>query len=334
MSIISFVLLFLFLFGPLLPLDDRVGEVLGNELHVVRLELIGIRDAVALGVQVIGVEGVNSLEHLPVLVAHEVLVSALSVPGVEGVVADHGKSLVGEGGLVLDDVVKVLIVAPREHDIIKAAVGRVNSELGVEIRVGSIRVSFSKGLGVDDLVGESTSNRECVANNVPLTLSLELGEEEHQLAKIVDETSELHPSRLAITTNSLSRLEKMLNLGEGGVRVGLVNESVELLHSLPDGHLSAGTSSIVEAVASSKVVSNSLLVVLLTVEVLDAVGSIGVLAEGVLVLLLVELGGLVVLDHVDIVDLVGEGLEGLAIVAGEVVNDSAGGHCEVCEACK
>lgn len=249
-------------------------------------------------------------------------------------VADHGKGLIGEGGLVLDDVVEVLVVSPREHDVIKTTVGRVDAELGVEVGVDSIRVSLGKALRVDDLVRESTTNGESVANNVPLSLSLELGKEKHQLAKVMDEASELHPSRLAIAANSLSRLEKMLDLGEGGVRVGLVNESVELLHSLPDGHLRARARGVVEAVAGSKVVSNSLLVVLFPVEVLDAVGSIGVLAEGVLVLLLVELGGFIVLDHVDIVDLVGENLESLAIMAGEVVNDGTGSHCEVCGTCK
>lgn len=80
-SVFSFLLPYFFFCS--LPLDNRVGEILGNEIHVVRLELLGVRDAVALGVQVIGVEGVNSLEHLPVLVAHEVLVRTLSVPRVE-----------------------------------------------------------------------------------------------------------------------------------------------------------------------------------------------------------------------------------------------------------
>jgi hypothetical protein len=317
-----------------LPLDDRVGEVLGNKIHVVRLELFSIRDAVTLGVQIIGVEGVDSLEHLPVLITHEVLVRALPVPGVERVVANHGKGLIGEGGLVLDDVVKILVMTPREHDVVKTTVGRVDAELGVKVGVDSIGVSLGKCIRVDDLIRESTANGESITNNVPLSLSLEFGKKEHQLAKVVNETSQLHPSRLAIAANSFSRLEEMLDLREGGVGVGLVNESVEFLHSLPDGHLGARTRRIVEAVTGSKVVSDSLLMVLFAVEVLDAIGGIGVLAEGVLVLLLVELGGFIVLDHVDIVDVIGESLESLTIMAGEVVNDSTGRHCEVCETCE
>lgn len=312
-----------------LPLDDPVGEELVNELHVVGLELLGIGDTVALAVQVIGVESLDSLHHLPVLVAHEVAVSALTVPGVEGVVADHGQGLVGERGLVLDDVVEVLVVAPAEHDVVETAVGRVDAVLGVVVGVGGIGVALSEGGRVDAAVREGAADSEGVADDVPLALGAELREEDHELAEVVDETSQLHPAGLAIAADGLGGLEKVLDLGEGGIGVRLVDQGVELLHGLPDGHLGARAGGAVEAVAGLQVVGDGLLVVLLAVEVLDAVVGVLVVAEGSLVLLLVELGLGVVLGGIDLVDLVGHGLELGTGLVGDL-HDSSGSHCEVC----
>lgn len=133
---------------------------------------------------------------------------------------------------------------------------------------------------------------------------------------------------LAVPADSLSGLEKVLDLGERGVWVRLVDECVELLHCLPDGHL--GTSLGLEVVAGLEVVRDSLLLVLLAVEVLDTVAGILVLAELSLVLVCVELGLLVHVDFflsggavldthsglhdVDLVDSVRGSLQGEAIL--------------------
>lgn len=270
------------------------------------------------------------------MIVHQLLVCAGVVPGVEGVVADDGQGLVGESGLVLHDVVEVLVVTPGKHDLVQTTAGAVNSELSAIDVVAVVRVLL-EGLGaVDDAVIESETDGEGVADDVPLALCVE---EVEQLAQVVDETGELHPAGLAIAADGLGGLEKVLDLGEAGVGVGLVNEGVELLHGLPDGHLGAGLG--VKGVAGLQVVSNSLLGVLLLVEVLDTVAGVLVLTELGLVLVLVEFRfGVdilvvllnVLLEDVDGVDGIGGFLEGLSITLGVehrgLWGDSNWGHCE------
>lgn len=118
----------------------------------------------------------------------------------------------------------------------------------------------------------------------------------------MDEARQLHPPRLPIPPDGLCALEEVLNLGEGRVWVRLVDEGVELLHGLPDGQAGPRTGGAVEAVPGGEVVRDGLLLVLLAVEVLDAVTGAFVLPEGGLVLCGVELGLGVVLDDVDVVD--------------------------------
>ncbi|KAH0294509.1 DUF706-domain-containing protein, partial [Aureobasidium sp. EXF-3399] len=99
---------------------------------------------------------------------------------------------------------------------------------------------------------------------------------------------------------------------------------VKSLHSLPDAHL--GTSLAVETVTGSQIVSNRLLLMLLSVEILDAVTGVFVVAELRLVLFGVEFGGFVNVlfflgggailyfqsgfEDVDVVDVVGGCLKG------------------------
>ena len=296
------------------------------------LQLRHTGNIITLAVQVVRVERLDSLEHLLVVVVHQLVVRAAAVPRVEGVVADHGEGLGGQGGLALDDVVEVLVVAPGEHDVVEAAAGAVDAELGAVDLVAVVRVVL-EGLGaVDDTVVKGAADGEGVTDNVPLAFG---GEEIQQLAQVVDQARQLHPARLTVTTDGLGGLEQMLDLREGGVRVGLVDERVELLHRLPHRHLGVSLGAIV--VAGLEIVGDRLLGVLLLVEVLDPIAGVLELSELSLVLVLIKLGLLVqaflfqvVLEDVDIVDGVGDVLEGLAITLGveaaEGLSDGGGCH--------
>lgn len=298
-----------------LPFDDLLREELINQVHVVRLKLFDRRDIVALAVKVIRVESLYGLEHSVVFLAHKLTIGALSVPRIKRVIANHGESLIRQSRLILNHVIEIFVVAPAEHDVVKAAPGRVYAELGVVDGILGIGVGL-KSLGQNDALIESTANRESVSNYIPLTLGLKLGKEKHQLTQVMDETGQLHPTRLAVAANSLRRLEEMLNLREGGIGVGLIDQSVELLDSLPDGHFRSNSGSAVETVASSQVISYSLLLVLLSIEVLDAIAGVFVLTELRLVLLAVKLGLGVVFDAVHIIDGIGQALKDLAVMGG------------------
>lgn len=277
------------------------------------LKLLHAGDTIALGVQVIRVESLDGLQHLMVLLAHELAVRALLVPGVEAVVADHGERLVGEGALVLDDVVEVLVVAPAEHDVVEADTRRVDAELGAVDGVVVVRVAL-EGLRVDAALVKGAADGERVADAVPLALR-EAVPEQHQLAQVVDQARQLHPAGLAVPAHRLGALQQVVDLAQLRVRVALVDERVQLLHRLPDGHLGPHPRRALEPQAGLQVVGHRLLLVLLPVEVLDAVARLLVLPELGLVFLAVELGLLIevgqpvghvllglVLEHVDGID--------------------------------
>lgn len=77
-----------------LPLDDP-RDILVDQAHVVGLELGDRRRVVRFRVEVVRVESLNRSELVFVPFTHEVAVSALSVPRVEGVVSDHRESFLG-----------------------------------------------------------------------------------------------------------------------------------------------------------------------------------------------------------------------------------------------
>lgn len=151
-------------------------------------------------------------------------------------VPDHGEGLGGEGALFLADVVQVLVVAPGEHDVVEAAGGGVDAVLGGVDGVDGVRVG-GEGAGVDDAFVEAAADGEGVADDVPLALG---GVEEEEFAEVVDQPRELEPGGFAVAADGLGGLEEVLDLGEGGVGVGFVDERVEFLHCLPDGHFGTG----------------------------------------------------------------------------------------------
>lgn len=206
-----------------LPLDDLLGEELVNELQVVRLELLDVWPLITLAVKVVWIELLHSLEHLVVLFVHELPVSTLLMPWVKAVVPNHSKSLIGEGGLIFDDVVQVLIMAPRDHDVVKTAARCVDAFFGAVDGIVDVRVRSKRLVAVDDSVIEGTANGESVAHDIPLTFGIK---EEQKFAEIVDKARQLHPSWTPITTHGFCGLKQMLDLTKVGVGVRLINEGV------------------------------------------------------------------------------------------------------------
>jgi hypothetical protein len=304
------------------------------------LQLLRLGHIIALAVQIVRVEGFDGLEHLLIMAVHELTVGAFGVPWVEGVVAYHGERLRWQRALLLGDVVEILVVSPAQHDVVEAAAGGIDAVLGAVDLVIVVSIGFEGLVAVDDLVVKGAADWEGVADDVPLALGVE---EVQQLAKVVYQARELHPAWFSIFAHRLGSLQEMLDLGERGVRVGLVDEGVELLHGFPDRHLRASLGS--KFIARSEVVGNGLLGVLFEVEVLDFGLGVFVLTELGLVFFAVEFGLFVdffrlgrqvihllsslVFEDVDLVNLVRDGLEGDAIALGvELLLDCYARHFE------
>lgn len=243
-----------------------VGGLLCRQGLQTHLQLCGLWRSVAFTVQIVRVESQHSLQHLVVFLVHQFAVSTLSVPRVERVVANHRKSFIRNSGLVLDDVVKVLVVAPGKHHIVHANTRLVDAELGLVDLVVVILVVLEGFRAEDDTVVKGTAHWECVSHDIPLAVGTE---EEQQLSKIVDQTDELHPARLAIFAKSLCSLQQMCELRFLCVGVTFIDESVQFLESLPDRHLC--TSLVVEILSSLEVEGCGLQSVLLGVEGLHTV---------------------------------------------------------------
>ena len=119
------------------------------------------------------------------------------MPRVERVVADHSQSLIRKKRLILEDMVQVLIMSPRQHDIVHTTARLIDAIRGVVLRVVVIRVPLH-GLRVNDLVAEGTADGEGIAHDIPLAGSTI---EEEKLAEIVDQTGDLHPAGLAVSAH-------------------------------------------------------------------------------------------------------------------------------------
>jgi len=76
------------------------------------------------------------------------------------------------------------------------------------------------------------SDGKRVAHHRPLRLA----EEAEHLAEIVDQAGEHEPAGMPVAADRLGRLQKVLDLGQLGVGVAVVDQRVEKLHRLPDAH--------------------------------------------------------------------------------------------------
>ena len=80
------------------------------------------------------------------------------------------------------------------------------------------------------------------------------------------QSSQLHPIGLSIPSHSFGGLQQVLDLGELGVGITLVDQGVELLDSFPDGH--ASSLLVVKLFTRLQVVIEGLFGVLFSVEFL------------------------------------------------------------------
>jgi hypothetical protein len=112
----------------LLPRNLR-GKELREEIIVVGLQLRQIWLGMSLGVQVIDIEFVDPLQHLYIVVAHQVPVGAVPVRRIERVIAQHVQRFLGH--VIFHDLTDVSIVAKGHVQLAKPAVWLVDAVFGL-----------------------------------------------------------------------------------------------------------------------------------------------------------------------------------------------------------
>jgi hypothetical protein len=123
-------------------------------------------------------------------------------------ISDHGQCLSRKCRLVLHHMIQIFIMSPGKHDIIHPTARCINPIFRAVYLMFMVWISL-ECFRVNYFLRESTANRKCIANYIPLPLC---AVEEEQLPKIVDETSQLHPTWLTVSTDGLSGLEEMFDL--------------------------------------------------------------------------------------------------------------------------
>ena len=103
------------------------------------------------------------------------------------------------------------VVSPAKQDIVQPTVGLVHSVLGRVHRVLRIRVVLER-VWINDLIRELAPNDECISDDVPLALR---AKEEQEFSQVVNESSNLHPLRLSVSSDGLRGLQQVFNLRNG-----------------------------------------------------------------------------------------------------------------------
>src|SRR5205814_3111396 len=103
---------------------ERVWKELAGQVFVVAAQLVEAGPVVALRIQVVPVESADPFHERAVLVVAKVVVLAFAVPGIEGVIPDHVERFDREA--ILHDVIQVLVVSPRQMDVLQTAPALVN----------------------------------------------------------------------------------------------------------------------------------------------------------------------------------------------------------------
>src|SRR5205814_10296803 len=93
------------------------GEILADQILIIRPQSLGVRALAALGIEVVLAEFPHPGKHLPIVIVHKICVFALAVRRIERVIAEHVVGFLGQ--VVFRDVVDVLIVSPREVNLIQ-----------------------------------------------------------------------------------------------------------------------------------------------------------------------------------------------------------------------
>ncbi len=124
------------------------------------------------------------------------------------VIAQHPQRLFRQ--IILDDVVQIFVVSPRQMHVVKTTMWFVNAIFGVELRIVRIRIGGEK-FGVHDFIRKRATNRIRVAHDRPLRL---IPFTEH-FAEIVNEPGENKPARMPVLANRFGGLQGVNDLWQG-----------------------------------------------------------------------------------------------------------------------
>src|SRR5207253_1922178 len=144
-------------------------------------------------------------KHLTVASVHQLVVGVLAMSGIEGVVTNHCQTFFRQ--VILDDLVQILVMAPGEMHAVETTTLLIDAARALIERNLAVRI-IRKKLGENDLLRKSAPHRERIANHRPLGLA----EQAEHLTKIMDQTRQDKPARLASATNGFGHLHEVLDL--------------------------------------------------------------------------------------------------------------------------
>src|ERR1700733_349577 len=181
--------------------------------------------------EIIFFECIPPPKHRDILVIHQMPICPVFVRGIEGVVAQHIKSLFWQ--IALHDFVDISVVAEGQMNLVESTVRFVDAVFGRVHRMMQIGIR-SEIFREDDVFGKCTTYRERIADHSPLRLAPQA----QYLAKVMNKSCQHEPARMSVCANRLRGLEQMFNLGEVRIGIAIIHKSVEKLRGFPDGLLS------------------------------------------------------------------------------------------------
>lgn len=187
-----------------------VGEKFGYEVLVKGKNFGQVGTLSAFGIKIVRIEFANELEHLFVVLVHEVAIGAVAMGRIKRVVAQHVLRFLGN--IVARDLINVLVVAERKMNFIEAAIRFVDAIFGLILRNFAVGVGGEE-FGENDVRRISAADRERIAHDGPLRLPVKA----KNFSEIMQKTGEDKPARITIFANCFGSLQQVLDLGEIGV---------------------------------------------------------------------------------------------------------------------
>ena len=203
-----------------------------DQVVVERPQLFEIWRLMTLGIKIVRVERLDPFEHFAVLIVHQVIVFSFAMRGVEGVITDHVKRFGRQ--IIFGHVIKIFVVAPGEFNAIETGVLLIEAEAGLVTRILAVGI-VSEEFVENDFFGIRAADRESVADHSPLRFA----KETENLAEIMDQAGQDEPARMTVAADLFGGLEEVIELGEIGVGIGVIDELVEEFERFPNAHLAA-----------------------------------------------------------------------------------------------
>mmetsp|Transcript_17776 Transcript_17776/g.27657 ORF Transcript_17776/g.27657 Transcript_17776/m.27657 type:complete len:256 (-) Transcript_17776:180-947(-) len=178
------------------------------------------------------------------------LVRAPVMPRVGRMITNHVKSFSGESTIVCNKhAIHVLIVTPRKHKIINAAMRLIDPVLGVVAAILHVRVQTVEFWEHHGIVRNLTADNKCVTPKGPLfpcrTISVlavfVCTPEEHNLAHVMNETGELKPVWVTSLANAFGCLHQMQHVRQVKIGIRGVNVILKFSKCLLDRHLTSSS---------------------------------------------------------------------------------------------